>query len=174
MRASWWVVAAGGIVLAGCRDVSSFTNSGDSYQGAVVGAPFFFAGIDPSTCLCLTLDANHLQDAPGTIWTSDGHFQAAALRPIPELWRDPLSTLSFGDGRLRNLIYVVSPDTTLYDGGGQDVFAVVSLMQSGDVEVRLLAGAPPIGSDEDGAAPTDHVFGVFPLTRHPGPCPCSS
>jgi hypothetical protein len=174
MRTTRFVLVAAGVVLAGCRDVSSFTNSGDSYQGAVVDASFVLAGIDPATCLCLTLDANHLQDAPGAIWTTDGYFQAAALRPIPELWRDPLSTLSFGDGRLRNLIYVVSSSTPFYDGGGQDVFAVMSLMQSGDVEVRLLAGAPPLGSDGDAAVPATHIFGVFPLTRHPGPCPCSS
>lgn len=176
MRASWFVLAVGSVILAGCRDVSSFTTSGDSFQGIVVDAEFVRAGIDPGTCLCLTLDANHLQDTPGAISTTDGRFLMTPLRPIPELWNDPLSTLSFGDGRLRNLIYVASSSTSLTDGGGQDVFAVLSLMQSGDVEVRLLAGAPPVGadSDADSDAGPNHVFGVFLLSRHSGPCPCSS
>jgi len=172
MRMISVVLAAASVALAGCRDVSSFTTSGDSFQGLVVDAGFVRAGIDPDTCLCLTLDTNHLQDIPGAIWTTDGRFQAAPLRSIPELWSDPLSTLSFGEGRLRNLIYVVSAGIPGDDAGEQDVMAVVSLMQSGDVEVRLLSGAPPVGGDA--ATPSSRVFGVFPLSRQPGPCPCSS
>ncbi len=163
MRATWFVLAAGSVALAGCRDVSSFTTSGDSFQGNVVDDAFFCAGVDAGTCMCLTLDANHLQDAPGAVSTTDGRFQMTALRPIPELWRDPLSTLSFGDGRLRNLIYVASSTTPLYDGGGQDVFVVVSLMQSGDVEVRLLAGAPSLGADA--AAQSSQYFRRVPADK---------
>ncbi len=163
---------AGFVALAGCRDVSSFSTSGDSFQGLVVDAGFVRAGVDPNACLCLTLDTNHLQDIPGEIWTTDGRFQAAPLRSIPELWSDPLSTLTFGEGRLRNLIYVVSAATAGDDAGEQDVMAVVSLMQSGNVEVRLLSGAPPVGGDA--ATPSTRMFGVFPLSRQSGPCPCSS
>lgn len=172
MRDIRWAMAIAMTGIVGCRDVSSFTTSGDSFQGSVVQASFVRAGVDPSTCMCLTLDANHLQDAPGAISTTDGRFQSAPLRSIPELWNDPLSTLNFGEGRLRNLTYVVSATTPFDDGAGQEVFAVVSLMQSGDVEVRLLRGAPPI--DVDSGSPSTHVFAVFPLTRHAGVCPCSS
>jgi hypothetical protein len=60
---------------------------------------------------------------------------------------------------------VASPTT------GDDVFVVVSLMQSGDVEVRLLRGAPKLPED-GGTAPADpaNIFAVFDLSRKTGPC----
>jgi hypothetical protein len=156
---------------AGCRDLSSFTTGSDRYEGAVVQGDFVRAGVDPSTTICLTLDTDHLQDGPGALSTSDGRFHTAALRPIPQIWHDPLSTLSFGEGRLKNLVYVASATTPFSDGNGNDVLAVVSLMQSGDVEVRLIRGAP--GLAPDGGATTasgGNLFAVFDLVRQQGPC----
>jgi hypothetical protein len=154
-----------------CRDLSGFSTAGGSYEGPVLGADFVRAGVGPTTRLCLTLDADHLQDLPGTLSTSDGRFHAVAMRTIPQVWHDPLSTLTFGQGRVKNLLYVVRASQPFADGNGSDVLAVVSLMQSGGVEVRLLRGAPePAG---DGAAPApagDEVFAVFDLTRQPAPC----
>jgi hypothetical protein len=164
---------SGAMLLAACRDLHGFsTGPNDRYQGVVVDADFVRVGVDAGTSLCMTLDADHLQDAPGAMWTSDGRFQAAPFRPVPELWHDPLSTLSFGEGRLKNLMYVVTATETFGDGQGDDVLAVASLMQSGGVEVRLLRGAPPVGSDAADAAPpgSDRVFAVFPLSRMTGPC----
>jgi hypothetical protein len=151
---------------AGCRDLSGFsTTNGDRYEGAVVSANFVLAGIQPQTSLCLTIDTDHLQDAPGAISTTDGMFSRVALRPIPQLWHDPLSTFSFGEGRLKNLLYVATSTA------GDDVFAVISLMQSGNIEVRLLRGAPGLVED-GGSMPTSggNLFGVFELTRASGPC----
>jgi hypothetical protein len=97
------------------------------------------------------------------------------LRPIPQLWHDPLSTLTFGEGRLKNLLYVVSPSSSAGDTAG-DVFAVVSLMQSGDVEVRLLRGAPGLDADAGSAssgatsATANNIFAVFILGRQKEPC----
>jgi hypothetical protein len=151
---------------SGCRDLSGFsTTDGDRYQGSVVNAGFVLAGMQPTTQLCLTLDTDRLQDAPGAISTSDRMLQGVALRPIPQIWHDPLSTLSFGEGRLKNLVYVAKATS------GDDVWVVVSLMQSGDVEVRLLRGAP--GLSADGAAseaPGGNLFAVFSLSRYQGPC----
>jgi hypothetical protein len=167
------VFVAGAALLAGsagCRDLSGFTTAGSSYEGPVVAADFVRAGVDMSTRLCLTLDTDHLQDAPGALSTNDGRFHAVPMRTIPQFWQDPLSTLSFGEGRLKNLIYVVTASTPFADGNGNDVFAVVSLMQSGNVEVRLLRGAP--GGATDGApSPTGgNVFAVFSLSRQQIPC----
>ncbi len=154
-----------------CRDLSGFSTGSGSFEGAIVGADFVRAGISATTDagvatrLCLTLDANNLQGSPGALSTNDGLFQATALRSIPQIWQDPLSTLSFGDGRLKNLVYVVSASRPLSDGGS-DVFAIVSLMQSGNVEVRLLHGAPA----PDGSAPAPNVFAVFQLQRQSTPC----
>jgi hypothetical protein len=152
--------------LAGCRDLSSFsTTDGDRYESPVVNAGFVLAGVKPGTTLCLTLDTDHLLDAPGAISTNDGMFGKTALRPIPQIWHDPLSTLSFGEGRLKNLIYVAT------SSAGDDVFTVVSLMESGDIEVRLLRGAPNLPAD-GGVLPSfgGNLFAVFDLRRQKGPC----
>ncbi len=164
-RASASVTLA--LVLASasaCRDVDAFDTRGrDHYVGAVVAGSFVRSGVAFGTRLCLTLDTTRLQDAPGTITTSDGRFRGTALRPIPQVWHDPISTLSFGDGRRRNLLYVATPEE---DGGpGVDVMAIVSLMQSGEVEVRMMRGAP-----QEGPPATPPLFGVFTLQRREGPC----
>ena len=57
----------------------------------------------------VALDVDHLQDAPGAISTSNKLFDRTALRPIPQIWHDPLSTLSFGDGRIKNSVYAAAP-----------------------------------------------------------------
>ncbi|MDP8999550.1 MAG: hypothetical protein M3O46_05505 [Myxococcota bacterium] len=162
-----------GIVAAtaGCHDLSSYSTAGDHYDGRVVQADFVRAGVGGATMACLTIDADHLQDAPGAISTSDGRFHAVALRSIPQIWHDPLSTLSFGEGRLRSLLYIATASVSYGDAHGDDVLVVVSLMQAGDVEVRLIRGAPDLPT-ESGAAPSSSgsVFAVFDLTRKPGPC----
>ncbi len=158
------------LALAACTNLSGFTTAGDSYQGPVVAADFVLSGIATTTSLCLTLDTNHLQDGPGAVWTSDGLFRETALRPIPQIWHDPLSTFTFGEGRLKNLIYVAAA-TTPFPDGGSDVFVVLSLMQSGDIEVRLLRGAPGLSADGGSSTqPGGNLFGVFSLSRQSGPC----
>ena len=153
------------LALAGaCRDVSDFDTRGDHFEGAVASGSFVRSGLPAGTQMCLTLDTTRLQDGPGVITTSDGRFRATPLRPIPQVWHDPLSTLSFGDGRRQNLLYALAE---VVDGGaGTDIVTVVSLMQSGAVEVRLLRGAP-----REGQGPGDALFGVFTLERRTGGCP---
>jgi hypothetical protein len=148
-----------------CTDVSRFSTSGDYYGGDALDASFVTAGLGKLNALCLTLDATNLQGAlgpPGTISSNDGRFQNTPLRQIPQIWHDPLSTLSFGEGRLQNLVYIATP---LVDADALgDVTVVLSLMQSGSVEVRLFRGAAPV----EGTA--NNLFGVFPLTRTQGKC----
>lgn len=161
------------LLLAACRDLSGFsTTKGDRFEGAVVDGTFVRAGVDAGISLCLTIDADHLQDTPGTLSTSDGRFRAVPLRPIPQIWHDPLSTLAFGEGRIKNLLYVVTATEPFTDGNGGDVFAVISLMQSGGVEVRLLRGASNLAGDGGTPAPRveQSVFAVFTLSRMAGPC----
>ena len=166
---------------AGCRDISRFSSAGDSYQGAVVKAEFVRAGIADDARVCLTLDADHLQDAPGRISTSDGRFHLEPLRPIPQLWHDPLSTLAFGEGREKNLLYIATPTAGTFDGGSDsagDVTVIVSLMSTGDLEVRLFRGAPladvadvvDAGPATPPAPGSTNLFAVFQLGRQGGPC----
>ena len=168
------LVAVGAMWLVACRNISGFSTHGNHYAGSVIDAQFVRVGVDAGTTLCLTLDTDHLQDAPGAISTSDGRFQTVPLRPIPQIWNDPLSTLQFGEGRIQNFLYVAAATTPFSDGDGDDVFAVISLMQSGDVEVRLLRGAPSgvalDGGGDDAAATEQCVFAVFSLSRGSGPC----
>jgi hypothetical protein len=147
-----------------CRDESRFSNSGDHFEGAVVQSSFVRALVGPDVRLCLTLSTDHLQDAPGAISTSDGRFASTQLRPIPQVWHDPLATLSFGEGREKNLVYIASSN----DKQG-DVMVVVSLMKSGSVEVRLLRGAPDADAGSASGSPTN-LFAVFYLERASGPC----
>jgi hypothetical protein len=167
------VTAAAAVTIAGCRDASSYGNTGDHYEGDVVQAGFVRTGIDDGTHLCLVLDANHLQDAPGVISSSDGRFHGTALRPIPQIWHDPLSTFTFGEGRERNLLYIATPTVDGSVGGNDsprrveaDTMVIVSLMQGGSVEVRIVRGAPAIDAGTDGTS----LFGVFALNRARGPC----
>lgn len=151
-------------LLTSCKDVTSYSNAPDeNYCGSVIQGPFVRAGLSPSVQMRLHLDADSLASAPGTLSTSDGLLQNAPMLAIPQLFHDPLSTLEFGEGRRRNLFYVVSPTRP-----GSPVSVVISLMESGDVEVRLLRGAQSLDAQ---APPGDSaIFGVFPLQRRKGNC----
>ncbi len=164
-------IVALAVLLAGCRDPSRSSSHGDRFEGSVVDGSFVRSGVTPRTRMCLTLDTDHLQDAPGTLTTSDGRFRTAPLRPIPQIWHDPLSTLSFGDGRVQNLVYAVSPLAVDADASeAQDVMVIVSLMQSDHVEVRLVRGAPQSDAGPPPPGTATALFGVFDLDRRPGPC----
>jgi hypothetical protein len=151
-------------VLFGCSDVTRFTGT---YSGAIVAGPFVRSNLSQTDSLCLILDASHLQDAPGTLTSGDGRFAKTPLRPIPQIWQDPLSTLNFGEGRVQNLVYIATPVASV-DALG-DVTVVLSLMQSGSVEVRLLRGAPTL----DAGVGANNLFGVFQLSSA-GSSSCSS
>ncbi|MBX3259844.1 MAG: hypothetical protein KIS78_21485 [Labilithrix sp.] len=171
MRVALAVLVVVALASAGCRDPSRFSSKGDRFEGSVVKGSFVRSGVGEDVRLCMTLDAERVQDAPGTITTSDGRFQAAPLRPIPQIWHDPLSTLNFGDGRVQNLVYAASPSPG--DGGeaeAQDVMVIVSLMQTDHVEVRLIRGAPQTDAGPPPPGTSRPLFGVFNLYRQLGPC----
>lgn len=174
-------LAAIGVVAStsmGCKSVSRFSSrDGDHFEGDVVKGNFVRAGVADDAKMCLLLDAAHLQDAPGTFSTSDGRFKDALLRPIPQVWHDPLSTMSFGEGRTQNLVYVASPTATGatatdagVPGDTQDVMVFLSLMDEGGLEVRLVRGAPVGDSGTPLPAAAPPMFGVFTLDRHDGAC----
>jgi hypothetical protein len=165
------VLVAAVVALPGCHDISDFsTSSGGIYEGSITSAGFVRAGIGSSTRMCVAIDTNQLQTAPGSITTDDGLFRGTPLRPIPQYWQDPLSTFNFGEGRIENALYVARGNKT--DAGlAGDVFVVLSFMVSGTVEARLLRGAPPMVDSAPEAAGPPNLFGVFSLSKNPGSCP---
>ncbi len=147
------------MLAVACRDLARFDSAGDHYEGAVVPAEFVRVGVSSDARMCLTLDTNRLEEAPGTLTTSDGRFARTSLQPIAPVHHDALSTLSFGAGRTKNLMFSAQPGAD----AGAPVLVIVSLMDSGGIEVRFVApgtgpGGPP-------------VFAVFPLEKKGGVCP---
>jgi hypothetical protein len=158
---------AGATLLLGCSDLSRFsTNTGESYCGSVIDAGFVRAGIPIGTTMRLQLDATQLQVSPGTLWVSNpigsaGVASAVTIEPIPQLSNDPLSSFTFGEGRVANSIAVIHV-------GGVEIWVVLSLLQSGDVEVRLMHGSP---TQQAATAQQDlQIFGVFQLQKQEGDC----
>lgn len=163
------LVIALAVGTTGCRNVSRFSSTeGDHFEGDVVTGSFVRAGVAENARMCVTLDATRLQSAPGALSTSDGRFKDARLRPIPQIWHDPLSTLSFGQGRTQNLVYVVTP--TAPAGDTQDVMVFLSLMDAGGIEVRLVRGAPQADSGAPLPPQPPPTFAVFTLDRREGSC----
>jgi hypothetical protein len=161
-----FALGALGAAHAGCDDPARFgTEPGEAFCGNVVPGAFVRSGFAPDVQMRLTLDAARLEAGPGALSTSDGTLAEAPLRPLGPFFHDALSSMQFGEGRERNLLYFVDPA-----GGGAPLTAVVSLLERGDVEVRLLrAAAPPDPNAPPEAAPAP-LFGVFPLKRRKGAC----
>jgi hypothetical protein len=160
----WRALAALGLLLGpGCRDLDRFdTGESGAYCGNIIDGPFTRRGFEQGLGLRLTLDIDALQSAPGTLSTDDAEagpcapqplFAAAPLRVTPELFADPLSLLEFGATRAHNFIAWAESSCQ------GSVLAVVSLMHTGDAEVRLLRSGTPLGADTPGD------FGVFQLRR---------
>lgn len=160
-------------LLCGCADNARWsTETGESFCGVVTSASFVRAGIPEGTKMRLELDAERLQSAPGRLWTtpfvSGEKLTAAELRVIPQLLHDPLSTLNFGEGRVKNAIAIADLPTVEPGRAPTQLMIVVSLLQSGDVEVRLIRGASP--GSAGGPEPAGQLFGVFRLQRQKGDC----
>jgi hypothetical protein len=159
-----WLLGAG-VLGMGCRDLDRFdTGESGAYCGTIIDSSFTRSGFEPGLGMRLTLDIEALAFAPGTLSTNDAappgpcspepEFTSAPLRVTEPLFADPLSQLEFGSTREHNFMAWVDSACR------SSAFAVVSLMHTGDVEVRLLRRGEVI----DGEAQPDE-FGVFQLER---------
>lgn len=162
-RRAWLLGAA--VAGIGCRDLDRFdTGESGAYCGTIIDSSFTRSGFEPGLGLRLTLDVDALVVAPGTLTTNDAappgpcspepEFDSAPLRVTQQLFADPLSQLEFGATRDHNFVAWVDSSCR------SSALAVVSLMHTGDVEVRLLRR----GEVLDGEAQPDQ-FGVFQLER---------
>jgi hypothetical protein len=161
------------VALLGCADNARWsTSAGESFCGAVTSASFVRAGIPEGTMMRLELDAERLQSAPGRLWTtafvSGERLTASELRVIPQLLHDPLSTLNFGEGRVKNAMAIADLPTIEPGRSATQLTVILSLLQSGDVEVRLIRGASP--GTAPGPEAAGQLFGVFHLQRQKGDC----
>ncbi len=147
------------VATSGCDHFDRFGTGSGSLEGTIEPSDLVRAGFPPGTSLCLELDTSQLQSAPGSLSTSDGRFSRTTLRPIPPLASDTLSNLSFADGQVRNLLFAVRT----IEPSPRDLLAIISLLDTGRVEVRLLNGAP-------GAAGIDPLYGVFALEKKSTRC----
>ena len=156
-----WALVSCGIGL-GCRDLERFdTGDTGAYCGNIIDSDFTRSGFQRGLGLCLTLDIDALNVAPGSLSTNDAasgpcspapEFDQAPLRVTPQLFADPLSQLNFGSTREYNLLAWV-------DSACQgSALAVVSLMHTGEVEVRLLRRGAALDTEPG-------EFGVFQLQR---------
>jgi hypothetical protein len=154
-----------GSLGVGCRDLGRFdTGETGAYCGTIIDSPFTRSGFEPGIGLRLTLDTDAMAIAPGTLSTNDTappgpcsplpEFSNAPLRVTPQLFADPLSQLEFGSTRDHNFMAWVDSNCR------SSALAVVSLMHTGDVEVRLLRR----GDAALDQPPVDQ-FGVFQLER---------
>jgi hypothetical protein len=175
------------LAAVSCRSVGRFDTEGNAaYCGALVSGPSFHEGFvasgaePPSFQLKLTLDTSQLSGLsetstalPGTLWTDDAEtglcasgnqplFQSSPLRAIQEVNHDALSTLTFGEGHDDDFFAWV--DSTCQG----TMLALVSLLRSGDVEVRLFkpAALPP----PDAGPEKRPGFALFHLKRRENGC----
>jgi hypothetical protein len=161
--------------MVGCTDMSRYSTAPDeSWCGSVTLGSVFRQGLSPRVQMRVQLDATKLDanESAGTISTfeaADGDakptrlLDEAELRALAPLAHDPLSRLSFGDGRERNAIFAVTPK----DPAAESLLAIISLKTDDAVEVRLLRAGV---KGDDAPAGRTPIFGVFPLARSPGRC----
>ncbi len=175
MRASRPALALPFVVLAlSCQNLDRFdTKNGAAYCGAIVSGQFVrttanAGGFDKALRLQLHLNAGSLSTAPGTITTDDAAdgpcapkatFADAKLRVTKEVVQDALSSLTFEDGQIENVVAWV--DSTCRG----PMLSVVSLYKDDRVEVRLLRA----GDATSGGASED-AFALFPLSRSETGC----
>ncbi|MDB4975043.1 MAG: hypothetical protein JWN48_3384 [Myxococcaceae bacterium] len=174
-------LALGALGGLGCDDLKDFRgiHSGEIVQGNFVRGCFA-----DKTRLTLRFDPDYaipLDDGglrlPNTISTSDGTFADTPLETSKFLPHDPLSELDFpGPQRLRSYVMMARPESGPL--AGRDAFVVISLLQSNNTEVRIMARSAddvrtcpgdiePGAGGADGGAPTDvgrrEYFGLWRL-----------
>ena len=141
------------VAVLGCDNLSDYsTKDGSCYMGDIIDADFLRAGtFEAGVRLTMSLDVDALSagEAEGAVLTTDdGLFHNASARQMPEVTRDSLSQLGFPGGRVRNYL------TYAADENGIPTNVVISLMENGDVEVRIFR--PGVTEDQS-------LFGVFRL-----------
>jgi hypothetical protein len=151
------------LLFGGCDGLNDFsTEAGECYEGDIIDAEFVRSGsFEAGVTLSLSLDVAALDEAEtegAWLTTNDGLFIQAPVKQMRALSLDQLSLLSFPNGRVKSYL-AYAPDIN-----GILVNVIISLMENGDVEVRLFRPDPD---------PEASLFGVFRVTRKKD-CPSGS
>jgi hypothetical protein len=163
----------------GCRDIDRFDTEGSAaYCGSIVGAASFHKGFietgaPPSLNLRLHIDTDALTTTPGVVTSDDRDsglcsaegaplFDEAPLRAIDEVLKDAISHAEFGDGHEHDLFAWVDSKCQ------GTMLAVMSLLTSGAVEVRLFKPAKSVAAEAPQAQQAG--FALFYLTRSERGC----
>jgi hypothetical protein len=175
-RLSCLAVILGVAVLFGCESLKRFDTKGPgAYCGTIVNGQFVRTtlsegGFDRNMGLRLEVNTDALTTTPGNLTSNDAAkgpcapeptFDTAHLEVSQELVRDPLSTMTFEDGQVVNVLAWVQSTCR-----GR-MLAVVSLYKNDRAQVRLLK--PAETPTPDGAEPQDG-FAVFLLERREDGC----
>ena len=159
----------------GCNDLDTFRTGPETvFRGPIAGSEISADGGDPNTSFIrsgfasytqmeLRFDPDRVATEPRAITTFDtlagqpGRFRRTALQPIEPLTHDPLTKYDFpGGGRLINYIF----GARIADEP-RSALVFVSLMDDGDIEVRVIAPNAVTGDGET----LEDLFGVFRLKR---------
>lgn len=176
----WVFVFLSGV---GCRSLDRFnTHPGEAYCGSLIGRDHIstgfedarWSGVDGASTLALTLDASELFKAGGVpaVVTSDDAafgpcapdkslFEQAGLRTIDRALGDRLSSMRLGEDHEEDVVTFVDSSCS------GSMVAILSLVQNGDVELRLLR--PAAESQDSSEPPSDASgtprFGLFVLKK---------
>jgi|MudIll2142460700_1097286.scaffolds.fasta_scaffold66024_2 hypothetical protein len=135
------------MVLAGCNKLKDYNGE---FDGPVLAYEPIRIGFPPETTLHMKMDFYDEVQAEGTMSTSDGTFDNATLQPIQGLSNDGLWTLKFSGSGFLNYMRIAEVTNGVFKG--KYAVVIISLFESGDVEVRIIVGA----SD---------LYGVFTLKK---------
>ncbi len=143
VSASGLAAVLAAVLAAGCDDLSEYRGT---FKGRIVKGNFVRSCFPASTRAELNFNPAFAVAPLGTaksaelnrLTTSDGTFDRTLLEPITALPHDQLSELDFpGPSRLRNFILLARPERGPL--AGHDATVVVSLLENGEVELRIIA-----------------------------------
>jgi len=165
-----------GLIAPGCRSLDRFnTERGEAFCGTLIAPDRVSEGFEfwleqqqnqnPPLYLSVTLDTNSLQNRPGKVRSNDSLtgpcapyplFENAPLRTVKTALGDRISSMQLADDHEEDIL------TYLDSTCSGSMVAILSLIQNGSVELRLLRPAP----DDPGASVFDQPrFGVFGLRK---------
>jgi hypothetical protein len=179
-----WLLAA--LACLGCRDLDRFdTRNGETYCGSLVGQGDISTGFEepgwvgtsnkPTLSLSLnTSDLFRKAGVPAMITSNDAAFgpcapdrplfDKAKVRTIPKSLGDRLSSMSLGEDHEQDVATFV--DSTC----SGSMLGILSLIQSGDVELRLLRPVPEWSGDAPAPPEATARFGLFALAKTKSGC----